>query len=106
MDGVVQQCIQQQVLDAARQLEDQVDEHIHGLEKLDGDDLERLREHKLQDIKQQALKRQQWLARGHGEYRELLGEKEFFAEVKGEERVVCHFYRDSWPCKVRPRQSR
>ncbi|KAK9820972.1 hypothetical protein WJX81_003934 [Elliptochloris bilobata] len=27
-------------------------------------------------------------------------EKEFFAEVKGEERVVCHFFRENWPCKV------
>ncbi len=33
----------------------------------------------------------------------MLSEKEFFAEMKGEERMVCHFYRDSWPCKVRCR---
>ena len=38
--------------------------------------------------------------RGHGEYREINGEKEFFTEVKGEERVVCHFFRENWPCKV------
>ena len=38
--------------------------------------------------------------RGHGEYREIPGEKDFFAEVKDEERVVCHFFRENWPCKV------
>ena len=47
-----------------------------------------------------ALVAQEWLGRGHGEYREILGEKDFFAEVKGEERVVCHFFRENWPCKV------
>lgn len=54
----------------------------------------------LQDIKRAAAKKQQWLAAGHGEYREAAMEKDFFAEMKGEERVVCHFYRDSWPCKA------
>jgi hypothetical protein len=44
---------------------------------------------------------QEWVRRGHGEYREILGEREFFAEMKGEERMVCHFYRENWPCKVR-----
>ena len=43
---------------------------------------------------------QEWVRRGHGEYREIQGEKEFFAEMKGEERMVCHFYRENWPCKV------
>ena len=54
-----------------------------------------------QNIKRAAARRQQWLAAGHGEYREAATEKDFFAEVKAEERVVCHFYRDSLPCKVR-----
>ena len=43
---------------------------------------------------------QEWLKRGHGSYREIFGEKDFFAEMKGEERMVCHFFRDNWPCKV------
>ena len=37
---------------------------------------------------------------GHGEYREILSEKDFFAEMKGTERMICHFYRENWPCKV------
>lgn len=27
--------------------------------------------------------------------------QEFFAEMKGEERMVCHFFRNNWPCKAR-----
>ena len=37
---------------------------------------------------------------GTGSTGEIQGEKEFFAEMKGEERMVCHFYRSNWPCKV------
>ena len=37
---------------------------------------------------------------GHGEYREILSEKDFFAEMKGTERMICHFHRENWPCKV------
>ena len=47
----------------------------------------------------QQQKRQEWLRRGHGEYRDV-DEKEFFAEMKKTERMVCHFYRNNWPCKV------
>lgn len=53
-----------------------------------------------QHIKRAAARKQQWLAAGHGEYREAATEMDWFAEVRGEERAVCHFYRDSWPCKV------
>ena len=42
-------------------------------------------------------KKQEWLARGHGELREV-SEQEFFKEMKGVERMVCFFYRESIPC--------
>lgn len=35
------------------------------------------------------------MSKGHGEYREIPSEKDFFAEVKESKNVVCHFYRDS-----------
>ena len=38
--------------------------------------------------------------RGHGELRDLTDEKEFFSEMKGEDKMVVHFYRNNWPCKV------
>ncbi|KAL0412603.1 UNVERIFIED_CONTAM: Thioredoxin domain-containing protein 9 [Sesamum radiatum] len=44
-----------------------------------------------------------WIARVAAdwtEYSEIPYEKEFFSVVKASERVVCHFYRENWPCKV------
>lgn len=96
----VQQIVDQAVLTVAKTVEDQVDEEIRKLDNLGAEDIERLRERRVAEMKRMAEKRQQWAAAGHGEYREVHGEKEFFKAVKGEERVVCHFYRESIPCKV------
>jgi hypothetical protein len=54
----------------------------------------------VQQLKKQKDKKQEWLQKGHGEYHFLTNEKEFFAAMKGEEKMVCHFCRDSWPCKI------
>ncbi|KAL7199484.1 hypothetical protein ACSBR2_021710 [Camellia fascicularis] len=51
-------------------------------------------------MKKMAEKRSRWIALGHGEYSEIPAEKEFFSVVKANDRVVCHFYRENWPCKV------
>eukprot|EP00271_Cylindrocystis_brebissonii_P008786 TRINITY_DN23285_c0_g1_i1.p1 TRINITY_DN23285_c0_g1~~TRINITY_DN23285_c0_g1_i1.p1 ORF type:complete len:187 (+),score=46.03 TRINITY_DN23285_c0_g1_i1:134-694(+) len=99
MDPV--QVLEQHVLTAARAVEDSIDEQLHQLDKrLDEDDLEELRERRIMQMKKAAAKRSQWAASGHGEYQEIFGEKEFFSEVKKSERVVCHFFRENWPCKV------
>nr|XP_020759772.1 thioredoxin domain-containing protein 9 isoform X2 [Odocoileus virginianus texanus] len=43
----------------------------------------------------------EWLSKGHGEYREIPSERDFFQEVKESKKVVCHFYRDStFRCKI------
>ncbi|KAH7306616.1 hypothetical protein KP509_22G022200 [Ceratopteris richardii] len=59
-----------------------------------------LRERRLQQLKKMAAKKSHWIANGHGEYQELLSEKDFFAAAKNSEKIVCHFYRENWPCKV------
>lgn len=99
---VVQQAVEQSVLRVAKQLEEQLDSELHKLDNLQDDDLERLRQRRIQDLKQQQEKAKEWMAKGHGEYREIFDEKEFFREMKGEDRMVCHFFRNNWPCKVRP----
>ncbi|CAD7698430.1 unnamed protein product [Ostreobium quekettii] len=99
----LQQAVDQAVLAVARTVEDRVDEEIRRLDNLDGDDLELLRERRLAEAKRMAARRQAWAAAGHGEYREVHDEKEFFREVKGEERAVCHFYRQNSPCQVMDR---
>lgn len=98
--ALAQHAVEQAVLNVAKRLEDQLDDQLHRLENLQDDDLERLRQRRVDELKRQQDKAREWAAKGHGQYTELMDEKEFFKEVKGEERVVAHFYRESWPCKV------
>ena len=97
---IIQQAIEQNVIAAAKQVEDQLDSQLHALENLDSDSLEDLRQKRLQQYKLFSRKKQEWLDKGHGQYNEVLSEKDFFGEMKGEERMICHFYRENWPCKV------
>lgn len=96
----IQEGINQAVLTVAKAVEDRVDEELHRLENLGEEDIAQLRTKRIAELKKLAEKRQEWLASGHGEYRELSTEKDFFREVKGVERVVCHFYRETMPCKI------
>ncbi|KAH8519735.1 hypothetical protein Peur_038666 [Populus x canadensis] len=96
----LQDIIEKQVLSVAKAVEDKIDEEIAALDRLDLDDIEALRERRLQQMKKMAEKRSRWISLGHGEYTEIPSEKDFFSVVKASDRVVCHFYRDNWPCKV------
>lgn len=98
--GKIQEVIENQVLTVAQAVEDKIDEEIAALERLDDDDLEALRERRLQQMKKMAEKRSRWISLGHGDYTEIPSEKDFFSVVKTSERVVCHFFRENWPCKV------
>lgn len=103
MDGQsVHKVIENQVLTVAKAVEETLDEEISrlDLDRLDEDDLEQLRQKRLQEMKKMTAKRKHWLSLGHGEYQEIPSEKDFFAAAKASERVVCHFYRENWPCKV------
>ena len=97
----MQQALQDHLLNAAKAVEDQLDSQLHAMDNMDEDNIEQMRQRRIDQMKLQAQRRQQWAARGHGEYREVLSEKEFFSEMKGEARLVCHFFRNNWPCKVR-----
>ncbi|KAL5704923.1 hypothetical protein ACHQM5_023281 [Ranunculus cassubicifolius] len=97
--GRIAEIIEKQVLSVAKAVEEKIDEEISALERLDDDDIEALRERRLMQMKKMAEKRNRWISLGHGEYTEILVEKEFFSVVKASERVVCHFYRENWPCK-------
>lgn len=96
----IEEVIEKQVLAVAQAVEDKIDDEIAALDRLDDDDLEALRERRLQQMKKMAEKRSRWISLGHGEYSEIHAEKDFFSVVKASERVVCHFYRENWPCKV------
>ncbi|KAK7843257.1 thioredoxin domain-containing protein 9 like protein [Quercus suber] len=71
-------------------MEDKLDEEISALNRLDLDDLEVLRERRLQQKKKMAEKRSRWISLGHGKYTEIFSEKDFFSTVKASDRV-CHF---------------
>jgi hypothetical protein len=101
--ATAQRAVEHAVLSVAKRLEDQLDAQLHKLDTMGDDDLERLRQKRLDDLKKQQDLAREWAARGHGQYTELMEEKAFFKEVKGEERVVAHFYRENWPCKVMDR---
>lgn len=92
------------MLTVAKAVEEKLDEEIAALDRVDDDDLEALRERRLQQMKKMAEKRSRWISLGHGEYTEIPSEKDFFSAVKASDRVVCHFYRENWPCKVVDKQ--
>uniref|UniRef100_A0A0D9X5V5 Thioredoxin domain-containing protein n=1 Tax=Leersia perrieri TaxID=77586 RepID=A0A0D9X5V5_9ORYZ len=98
-ESIIGQILEKQVLSAAKAVEDKLDEEIAALDRLDPDDIEALRERRILQMRRAAERRAKWRSMGHGEYADL-PEKEFFAAAKASERLVCHFYRDNWPCKV------
>lgn len=100
----VQEILEKQLLTVAKAVEEKLDEEIAALDRVDDDDLEALRERRLQQMKKMAEKRSRWISLGHGEYTEIPSEKDFFSAVKASDRVVCHFYRENWPCKVVDKQ--
>ncbi|XP_037542482.1 thioredoxin domain-containing protein 9 [Nematolebias whitei] len=84
-----------------RVAEEQVDAQLSRLNEIDEDELERLKERRLEALKKAQKQKQEWLSKGHGEYREIPSEKDFFGEVKETKNVVCHFYRNStFRCKI------
>ncbi|XP_066159469.1 thioredoxin domain-containing protein 9 homolog isoform X2 [Oryza sativa Japonica Group] len=100
--SIVGQILEKQVLSVAKAVEDKLDEQIAALDRLDPDDIEALRERRILQMRRAAERRAKWRALGHGEYGEV-PEKEFFAAAKASDRLVCHFYRDNWPCKCMQR---
>jgi hypothetical protein len=89
------------LLQAAQVIEDQIDERLQKLDNMDDDELEKLRERRVQQLKRDQIKRQEYLAAGHGHYTEVTDQKEFFEYAKKSSRVVCHFYRPTtWRCEV------
>lgn len=97
----MEQVLQNTLISAAVQLEKQLDGELARLDSLGGEDLEKLREQRIAELKKQSAQRQEWKNNGHGEYQELADEKEFFEVSKKSANIVCHFYRDSTPrCRI------
>ncbi|KAF0700464.1 Aste57867_8993 [Aphanomyces stellatus] len=80
---------------------DDDDDDDEFLDDLDQDpDFMRLRELRLKQLQEQYKMKQENLAKGHGEYREIV-QDEFLKEVTASPRVLVHFYhRDFERCKI------
>jgi hypothetical protein len=100
-NAIVQQQMEHTLLKAAEIIESQVDEKLRALEDMDDDDLERVRERRLQQLKRDRQQRDEWLQAGHGVYSEITCEKDFFDQAKRSPRMVAHFYRPvTWRCQI------
>ncbi|XP_060785617.1 thioredoxin domain-containing protein 9 [Neoarius graeffei] len=98
---IVAKALEQQILHSTRIVDEQIDAELQKLECMDEDELERLKERRLEALKKAQKQKQEWISKGHGEYREIPSERDFFSEVKESKNVVCHFYRDSaFRCKI------
>jgi hypothetical protein len=89
---IIAQVLGERVLESLDRQEAELDEKIKRLENADDDELERLREKRLQQMKQKALKAQEMKANGHGEYSTLTDTNEFFQTIKKSEKVIVHFF--------------
>ena len=70
---------------------DRLDEEPEDKDADDDPELRRIRESRLRQIRSQQTERLENLAKGHGQFREVV-QDEFLAEVTSSQRVVCHFY--------------
>jgi hypothetical protein len=75
--------------------EEKLDRKIQDLNDMDEDEVERLRSKRLDQMKKFSKQKAEWLANGHGEYRECDDQKRFFDELRAAPRAVVHFYRPS-----------
>ncbi|CAH0481590.1 unnamed protein product [Peronospora belbahrii] len=89
---MVASLIGEKVLETLEQKETTLDETIRKLEQADDDELERLREKRLEAMQQKARKVQDLRARGHGEYTTIADTHEFFDTMKKSDKVVIHFF--------------
>ena len=95
IEAMVQQQMEHHVLNVAQTVEAELDAKIKAMEDMDEDDLERIRERRMLQMRKMNEQKQQWRAQGHGTYTEITSEKEFFEACKKSDNLVCHFYRPS-----------
>jgi hypothetical protein len=97
-EGRMKQQLAHGVLRAVEQVEEALEAKIKALDEVENmgdEELEAIRERRFRQAKDSALKAEQLKLQGHGEYRTVVDEKDFFAQVKGSERVVAHFGRST-----------
>ncbi len=66
----------------AQHMERNLDNELNKLDNLGDEDLDRIRQERMQDMRHRQAKTKEWLAKGHGEYTEIATEQEFFKTMK------------------------
>lgn len=65
------------------------------------DDLEAIRNKRIEEMKKKKRVEMEWRGKGHGAYREVADQKAFFDHVKTSSRCIIHFYRSAtWRCEI------
>ncbi|WRK33490.1 Phosducin related thioredoxin-like domain containing protein, partial [Cryptosporidium parvum] len=74
-----------------------IDEEIRAFDNIQNDEneLNRLREKRIEELRQEFKQKNKFIQFGHGKYDFISDEKEFFDVIKKSENVVCHFFRPS-----------
>ena len=82
------------LLTTLERVEEDIDAKIAALDKVpDEDEVEHLRAARLARLRKVAAEKAAWSAAGHGEYRDVTDQRQFFDELKREARAIVHFYR-------------
>uniref|UniRef100_A0A6U7UPZ3 Thioredoxin domain-containing protein n=1 Tax=Eutreptiella gymnastica TaxID=73025 RepID=A0A6U7UPZ3_9EUGL len=101
MDLTQQAILEEQLLRAAEIIEEQVDDKLKTIDEMDDDELERIRERRIQQMKKDQQKKDEYIMAGHGVYSEVTDPKDFFDQAKRSKRMVAHFYRPvTWRCEI------
>ncbi|SBS82669.1 phosducin-like protein, putative [Plasmodium ovale] len=107
MNSKITKNIESQLLEALRDKENEIDLEIRRYEVLEkkiydenDEELENIKNKRLQELKNKHNENMNLLRKGHGVYKEILSEKEFFDICKNSKNVCCHFYRSTtWRCE-------
>lgn len=97
MIDAAMQNMQRGLLQAAAEEEKKLDAQLQGMENLDEDDFETLRQKRKLMLQKQMRQEADWKQLGHGVYSELTDTKEFFNAAKKSARMCVHFYRGVTP---------
>ena len=97
MEAMIQAQMEHHMLNVAQTVEAELDAKIKQMDDMDEDDLERIRERRMMQMRKINDQKAVWRQMGHGEYTEISNEKEFFEAAKKSENLVCHFYRTATP---------
>lgn len=95
------------LLQMAQTIERAVDDELDRIDHLEDDELMMIRKKRVEQLRDVARRREEWVKKGHGSYYEIPSVEDFFTAVKTSERMVCHFMRRSTPrCEVIERHLR